>query len=71
MPRLKGAHLRTNVLLISILLIVVIFPLRLVREANPDWRPLNWLSTFVLLGLSLIEIYRQGGPRYVSISPTH
>jgi exosortase len=36
---------------------LLLFPLRLVLEANPDWRTLNWLLACDVVGLTLLAIY--------------
>jgi exosortase len=41
---------------------LVLFPLRLVLEANPDWRTLNWLLACDIVALTLLAIYYCGGP---------
>jgi exosortase len=39
----------------------LILPLRLILEANPDWRLLNWLLTLETVTLTLALVYRVGG----------
>jgi len=41
---------------------LLLFPLRLVLEANPDWRMLNWLLACDVVGLTLLAIYYTRGP---------
>jgi exosortase len=36
-------------------------PIRLVAEANPDWRLLSWLLAFVVIAISLAIVYLTGG----------
>ena len=39
----------------------LVFPIRLVAEANPDWRLLSWLLAFVVVAISLAIVYLSGG----------
>ena len=42
-------------------LILSLLPLRIIQEANPDWRPLNWVHTSVVVALTLIAAAALGG----------
>ncbi|MBV9489631.1 MAG: exosortase/archaeosortase family protein [Verrucomicrobia bacterium] len=44
---------------------VLICPVRVVLEANPDWRPLLWVLGFAVIGFSLATAYDFGGWPYV------
>ena len=50
---------------LAILLIVIsavlFLPVRLLAEANPDWRLLSWLLALAVIGISLSFIYLRGG----------
>jgi len=46
-------------------LFLLALPLRVMFEANPEWRLLYWLSGFNVLGISLCVLYRLGGARWV------
>ena len=46
---------------ISVGLVLLILPLRMVLEANPEWRLLYWIHGFQALGFSLCLLYRVGG----------
>ena len=48
------------------LLLVLLFPLRVIEEANPDWRLLSWILALIVVIFSLLTIYRAGGMRWVS-----
>lgn len=50
---------------IGVLLLLLLLPIRVVQEANPDWRPLNWVHAAVVVTLSLIPIALVGGWRWV------
>jgi exosortase len=44
---------------------LLILPLRLILEANPDWRMLNWVLAAETVILTLILLYRVGGWNWV------
>jgi len=46
-------------------LLLMVFPLRLLFEANPEWRLLYWISGLQVLGLSLCVLDWMGGTRWV------
>ena len=46
---------------VAALLLVSLLPLRLLLEANPDWRLVSWLATATVVGLSLTLVQRAGG----------
>lgn len=54
-----------NKTMLSILLIVLsalfFLPIRLLAEANPDWRLLSWLLAIVVITISLGFVYLSGG----------
>ena len=43
----------------------LILPIRLVEEANPDWRPLTWVHAAVVISASLLAIGYAGGWRWI------
>jgi exosortase len=43
------------------ILLALLFPIRVVEEANPDWRLLSWLLALSVVGFSLLSLYRVGG----------
>lgn len=47
-------------------LLFLLLPLRVVEEANPDWRLLGWSLGIVVVLLSLLAILRAGGPSWVA-----
>ncbi len=47
--------------LISIPLLLILFPLRLVEVANPDWRLLSWVHALTAVALTLLLIWWMGG----------
>ncbi len=53
----------TSALLLSVsaFLLLTLLPLRLFEVGNPDWRPLAWLHAGVVVGLTLLIIWRAGG----------
>ena len=44
---------------------LMLFPLRFVAEANPDWRLLSWTMTSVAVAVTLALAYTLGGQRWV------
>jgi exosortase len=44
---------------------VLILPLRIVQEANPDWRPFNWAHAAVVLGATFALVHQLGGESWV------
>ena len=42
-------------------LLLLLFPLRVIEEANPDWRLLSWTLGLIVLAYSLLSILRAGG----------
>lgn len=51
--------------LCSGLLLLFLLPIRLVQEANPDWRPLNWVHAGLVVALTLLAFFYVGGPRWL------
>ena len=41
--------------------LVLLFPLRVLEEANPDWRFLSWLLALFAVDFSLLSLYQAGG----------
>lgn len=50
---------------VSLLLLGGMLPLRILQEANPEWRLLYWVQGFDVLGLSLAVLHAIGGWRWV------
>jgi hypothetical protein len=42
-------------------LLLLLFPLRVIEEANPDWRLLSWMLALVISALSLLWAFNGGG----------
>lgn len=45
----------------SILLLALLLPIRVIEEANPDWRLLSWVFAIVVVAYSLLALTRRGG----------
>jgi exosortase len=45
--------------------LLLLLPLRVILEANPEWRLIYWAHGFVVVGLSLCLVYRAGGGGWV------
>ncbi len=43
------------------IVLALLFPIRVVEEANPDWRLLSWLLALCVIDFSLISLYWAGG----------
>jgi exosortase len=56
-PQPHGIVLGTAI----VLLLALLLPIRVVQEANPDWRPLNWVHAGIIVGLSILGIAAVGG----------
>ena len=48
------------------LLLVWLFPIRVIEEANPDWRFLSWILALSVVIYSLLALYRAGGTGWLS-----
>ena len=46
---------------VVVVVAATLFPLRLIQEAAPDWRLVNWAMALVAASISLCAIYRAGG----------
>ena len=46
---------------VAVLALAVLFPVRLVEVANPDWRPLDWIHAAAVVTLTLVGIWAAGG----------
>ncbi len=52
---------RRGALLIAIGLLLLMLPLRIILEANPEWRLIYWIQGAQMVGLSLCFLYALGG----------
>src|SRR3979490_3132906 len=43
------------------IVLTLLFPIRVVEEANPDWRLLSWVLAICVIDFSLLTLYRAGG----------
>lgn len=43
------------------LLLILLLPIRVIEEANPDWRLLSWVLALSVVTFSLLLLYRAGG----------
>ena len=41
--------------------LTLLFPIRVVEEANPDWRLVGWVLAFCVIDVSLLSVLRVGG----------
>lgn len=47
------------------ILLALLLPIRAIEEANPDWRLLSWTLALVVVGYSLLTIFRTSGGAWV------
>src|SRR5204863_1298001 len=45
--------------------LALLFPIRVIEEANPDWRFLSWVLAFCVIDFSLLSLLRAGGARWL------
>jgi exosortase len=48
------------------LLLLLFFPIRIIEEANPDWRFLSWVLALSVVLFSLLSIFRAGGMKWLT-----
>ncbi len=53
------------ILLIGCAGLIALLPLRVIQEANPDWRPLNWVHASLVVILTLLPFAASGGSSWV------
>jgi exosortase len=51
---------------IAWVLLLLLFPIRVIEEANPDWRLLSWLLACCVVGFSIVSLYGAGGRAWLS-----
>jgi exosortase len=59
--RAEGGRRTLIALVIAVPALLLLFPLRLLEIANPDWRPLSWLHSFAAVTLMLVFLWWIGG----------
>ncbi|PAW79791.1 MAG: hypothetical protein B9S32_00240 [Verrucomicrobia bacterium Tous-C9LFEB] len=42
-------------------LLILLLPVRLMLEANPDWRPASWVLAILVVGITWCGLYARGG----------
>jgi len=47
-------------------LLTLLFPIRVIEEANPDWRLLSWILALSVVAFSLLALYRAGGRAWLA-----
>jgi exosortase len=65
-PALSGAAASPLVTGALACLLLLLLPIRIVQEANPDWRPLNWVHAVVVVGATFLLFARAGGLSWAS-----
>ena len=51
--------------LLSCLILLALLPLRVIEEANPDWRLLGWILALLVGLFTLVSLARAGGMEWV------
>lgn len=46
--------------------LALLFPIRVIEEANPDWRLLSWVLALCVIDFSLLSLLRAGGARWLT-----
>ncbi|MFL6541725.1 MAG: exosortase/archaeosortase family protein [Chthoniobacterales bacterium] len=64
-PRRSPVPSRAVITAASIVLLALLLPIRLIEEANPDWRLLSWVFALVVVAYSLLQLARRGGVSWV------
>jgi hypothetical protein len=47
-------------------LLLLLLPIRVIEEANPDWRLLSWILALSVVAFSLLALYRAGGRAWLA-----
>jgi exosortase len=60
--RPKPARARREApLVVQAILLALLLPVRVIEEANPDWRLLSWIFALIVVAYTLTLFYRAGG----------
>jgi exosortase len=60
-----GARNKVMVRLSIAFALTLLFPIRVIEEANPDWRFLSWILALCVVDFSLLSLLRAGGARWL------
>ncbi len=64
-PSASGSIPAWILLSLGVFALFLVLPVRLVQEANPDWRPLNWVHAALVIFITLLPVAYAGGLRWV------
>lgn len=64
-PEAAQPHLTFLPAMILLAAAALFIPIRVIQEANPDWRILSWIIAFAALAISFAGVYLAGGMRWV------
>ncbi|MBC7839192.1 MAG: archaeosortase/exosortase family protein, partial [Nitrospiraceae bacterium] len=64
-PPSQPVQFVTGIAAIGVLLFFLLLPIRVIQEANPDWRPLNWVHAGVVVAICATALMWIGGRRWV------
>ncbi|HEV2096524.1 MAG TPA: archaeosortase/exosortase family protein, partial [Chthoniobacterales bacterium] len=56
---------RFTIMGVTIAAAALLAPLRLIQEANPDWRLLSWAMALLVVAISSALVYLAGGPAWL------
>jgi exosortase len=65
-PEPKGKTSSTGGIIASCLILLGLLPLRVIEEANPEWRLLSWTLALAVVAFSLLALGRAGGRRWAA-----
>ncbi|MDQ6860656.1 MAG: exosortase/archaeosortase family protein [Verrucomicrobiota bacterium] len=57
----KSQPSRSAAPFVAWLILLTLLPIRVIEEANPDWRLLSWFFAFAVVAFSLLHLLRAGG----------
>jgi exosortase len=64
--RPKGGNRKLGIAFaIAVVALLLLLPIRLFEIANPDWRPLGWVHTAVVVTLTLLVLWAAGGKAWL------
>jgi exosortase len=63
----RGAALKFDIgRVVCWLILASLLPIRVIEEANPDWRLVSWTLALAVVGFSLLELARIGGREWAA-----
>jgi len=59
--RTENTKARSLAIFVSVVALLLLFPIRLFEIGNPDWRPLSWLHALCVVAITLVFLWSVGG----------